>query len=469
MPPAVSLPGHIHFVGACGRAMCGVMAAVATLGVKVTGSDRLEAYGTVRTWLAEKGIQVIPDFHERNLDPRPDLVVISRAHARGNREVEYILEQRIPYLSLPEFLSFYFLNGSRNILVAGSKGKTTTSAMLTRILEKAGMSPGYMIGGMPRSGSDPARLGQDCYVLEADDYSTLWWNDNPKSVYYRPEVVVVCNVFHDHPEYHQSKETGLRHFTAVIEQIPRNGLLILADSKNSIGLDVLMKAARCPVKVIDAMDEPGESISGYEKVDPGIVFEWNGSRFSLGIDGYMNARNAVAAAVAARHFGVTPGVSAAALAGFSGVSGRLDHLLSNNGLDVYLDCYGYLPESLAENLRALKEKHPHRRVVLVYQLIVVDGIPEAQEMLQTCLGGCEEVLIANYRASEMLVAAGDDYLDDLVAKLRNRGVNTDRIRQLEGSRDAISALLKTGDILFFSVHPRCAGQVQEIVRCIEQS
>lgn len=327
MPQMTSLPDHIHFIGGCGRAMCGVMAAVAALGVRVTGSDDENTYGSARAWLAEKGIVISPGFNSHNLDSLPDLVVISRGHGRGNPEIESVLEKRIPYLSLPEFLCFYFLNGSRNILVTGSKGKTTTTAMLTQILEHAGMAPGYMIGGMPRSGIDPVRLGQSCYVLEADDYSTLWWNDNPKSVYYRPEVVVLCNIYNDHPEFHRNKDAGLRHFTALIEQVPQNGLLVLGDCKTSIDFDRLAESVRCQVRTIGTLDGSGDEIIGYRKMEDGVAFEWNGTEFFLQISGYMNARNAVSAAIAAQHFGVAPGVSAAALAGFAGVSGRMDHVL----------------------------------------------------------------------------------------------------------------------------------------------
>ncbi len=230
--------------------------------MRVTGSDDENTYGPTRHWLAKKGIIISAGFSSRNLDAQPALVVIGRQHGRGNTEVEYVLEKRIPYLSLPEFLCFYFLNGSRNILVTGSKGKTTTTAMLAKILESAGMAPGYMIGGMPRSGIDPVKLGRSIYVLEADDYSTLWWNDNPKAVYCRPEVVVLCNSFNDHPEHHTNTDVRLRHFTALIEQLPQSGLLVLADCKNSIGLDSLMAAAPCPVRTVDTADGSGEAHSG---------------------------------------------------------------------------------------------------------------------------------------------------------------------------------------------------------------
>ena len=449
------LPDHSHFIGACGRAMSGVMAAVADLGVRVTGSDNENTYGSTRRWLAKKGIIISSGFSSTNLNPAPALVVIGRQHGRGNKEVEYVLEKRIPYLSLPEFLCFYFLNGSRNILVTGSKGKTTTTAMLVKILESAGLSPGYMIGGMPRSGIDPVKLGQSVYVLEADDYSTLWWNDNPKAVYFRPEVVVLSNSFNDHPEHHTNTDTRLRHFTALIEQLPQNGLLVLADCKNSIRLDELTRAARCQIRTIDTEDESGNFIHGYKNVEDGVVFKWREADFFLEVNGYMNARNAVSAAMAAQHLGVAPDIAASALFGFAGVSGRMDHAFSTEELDVYIDCFGYLPESLVENMAALREMYPRRRHVLIYQLLIVDGIPEAQIPLQVSLAKWDKVLIVSYQSpSPLLVSAEDNYLIDLAATLQEIGVDATFIGPLENGLTVLPEMMKAGDILFFSVHPR---------------
>jgi UDP-N-acetylmuramate: L-alanyl-gamma-D-glutamyl-meso-diaminopimelate ligase len=459
------LPDHIHFIGACGRAMSGVMAAVADLGVPVTGSDNENTYGSVRRWLAKKGIIISSGFSSRNLNPVPALVVIGRQHGRGNAEVEYVLEKRIPYLSLPEFLCFYFLNGSRNILVAGSKGKTTTTAMLVKILESAGLTPGYMIGGMPRSGIDPVKLGESVYVLEADDYSTLWWNDNPKALYYRPEVVVLCNSFNDHPEHHTNEDIRLRHFKALVEQLPQNGLLVLADSTNSTALDGLIRVARCEVRMVDLADGTGDAILGYKKVEDGVAFKWREGYFFLEVNGYMNARNAVSAAMAAQHLGITPDIAASALFRFAGVSGRMDHALSTEELDVYIDCFGYLPESLVENMAALREMHPRRRHILIYQLLIVDGIPEAQRPLQNSLAEWDEVLIVSYESpSPLLVAAGDGYLADLAATLRQSGVNAEFIGPLENSLSVLPELVKVGDVLFFSVHPRSADLAWRIAQ-----
>ncbi|HET7061616.1 MAG TPA: Mur ligase domain-containing protein [Nitrosospira sp.] len=459
------LPDHIHFIGACGRAMSGVMAAVADLGVPVTGSDNENTYGSIRRWLEKKGIIISSGFSSRNLNPVPALVVIGRQHGRGNTEVEYVLEKRIPYLSLPEFLCFYFLNGSRNILVAGSKGKTTTTAMLVKILESAGLTPGYMIGGIPRSGIDPVRLGQSVYVLEADDYSTLWWNDNPKALYYRPEVVVLCNSFSDHPEHHTNDDIRLRHFKALVEQLPQNGLLVLADCRNSTDLDGLIGVARCQVRMVDMADGTGDAILGYKKVEDGVAFKWREAYFFLEVNGYMNARNAVSAAMAAQHLGITPDIAASALFRFAGVSGRMDHALSTEELDVYIDCFGYLPESLAENMAALREMHPRRRHVVVYQLLIVDGIPEAQRPLQISLAEWDEVLIVSYESpSPLLVSAGDDYLADLAATLRESGVDAAFIGSLENGLTVLPNLVKAGDVLFFSVHPRSADLAWRIAQ-----
>jgi UDP-N-acetylmuramate-alanine ligase len=178
----------------------------------------------------------------------------------------------------------------------------------------------------------------------------------------------------------------------------------------------------------------------------------------------MNARNAVSAAIAAQHLGVPPNIAASALSRFEGVSGRMDHVLSNDKLDVYIDCYGYLPESLAENMTALRERHPHRRQVLVYQLLIVEGIPEAQRPLHNCLAEWDKVLIASYQSFGLLGAAGDDYLFDLETVLRKSGVDATFIGRLENSLTLLPGTLEVGDVLFFSVHPRSADLAWQIAQ-----
>ncbi len=168
--------------------------------------------------------------------------------------------------------------------------------------------------------------------------------------------------------------------------------------------------------------DPVKLIRGYRKVEKGVVFKWNDAEFFLEAMGHMHARNAVSAAIAAQHFGVAADVAASALSGFQGVSGRMDRALSTRNLDVYIDCYGYLPESLAENMSALRDMHPQRRHILIYQLLIVDGIPEAQRPLQISLARWDKVLIVSYQsASPLLVAAEDDYLLGLEATLREIG------------------------------------------------
>jgi UDP-N-acetylmuramate-alanine ligase len=207
---------------------------------------------------------------------------------------------------------------------------------------------------------------------------------------------------------------------------------------------------------VDTADGSGEAILGYRKVEKGAAFEWNDAKFHLETTGRMHARNAVSAAIAAEHFGIAADAAAAALSGFQGVAGRMDRAPGTGDLDAYIDGYGYLPESLAENLAASRDMHPRRRHILIYQLLVVDELPEAQEPLHASLAKWDKVLIASYQSAGLMVAAREDYLLGLEASLRERGVDATYIGPLENCLTVLPGLVETGDVLFFSVHPRSA-------------
>lgn len=390
-----SLPGHIHFIGALGRGMGAVVEAVASTGVRITGSDRSTAYGPLRERLQEIGVDVALGFDPAHLQPSPDLVVIGRAFGRGNPEVEAVLSRRIPYLSLSAFLCSHFLSGSRNLLVAGSKGKTTTTTMLVQILSGVGLNPGYLIGGRPKSGMPSARLGGPLHILEADEYSSLWWDGNAKFLDYRPETLILTNIYKDHPDLFPEPDLCLVQYRALISQLPSTGLLVVGDSRLSLGMERLLEEAPCRVEVVDAEETAPEQHWNLEPTPGGVQFRWRETDFELAIPGAMNARNAVCATLAAEAVGITTEQAAAALNGFAGVQGRLESIASRAGQAAYLDCFGYLPASLARNLEALRGQHPGRRLILIYQLILVDQMPAIREELLAVLRRWDAVVLVD--------------------------------------------------------------------------
>ncbi len=199
---------HIHLIGICGTAMASLAGMLNQRGFRVTGSDAA-AYPPMSDFLAELGIPVAQPFDPQNLDPRPDLVVVGNAISRGNSELEQVLDQRIPFCSLPQLLHEEFLTGREVIVVAGTHGKTTTTSMLAWIFHTAGMQPSFLIGGIAENFGSSFHLGQGKhFILEGDEYDTAFFDKGPKFLHYFPDAVILTSVEFDHADIYKDLGRG---------------------------------------------------------------------------------------------------------------------------------------------------------------------------------------------------------------------------------------------------------------------
>src|SRR5581483_6713035 len=216
----------VHFVGICGTAMASAAAALREKGVQVTGSDQ-NVYPPMSTFLAERKIEVISGYAEPNLSRRPDLVVIGNAISRGNPEAEYVLDHKLPYCSLPELLKHYFIRGKRSLVVSGTHGKTTTTALLAWVFEHNGLNPSFLIGGIPNNFGQGARFtDSDWFIIEGDEYVTAFFDKRSKFVHFLPEVAIINNLEFDHADIFSSVGEIQTAFKRFINLIPRNGQLL---------------------------------------------------------------------------------------------------------------------------------------------------------------------------------------------------------------------------------------------------
>ena len=216
----------VHFVGICGTAMASVASAMREKGFQVTGSDQ-NVYPPMSTVLAEQKIEVKNGYAERNLAHKPDLVVIGNAVSRGNPEAEFVLDHKLRYCSLPELLKEFFIRGKRSIVVAGTHGKTTTTALLAWVLEHNGLAPSYLVGGIPNNFGRGARFSDsEWIVIEGDEYDTAFFDKRSKFVHYLPEVAIINNIEFDHADIFENLGAIQTSFKRLINLIPRNGLLL---------------------------------------------------------------------------------------------------------------------------------------------------------------------------------------------------------------------------------------------------
>src|SRR5258705_996448 len=220
-------PKSFHFLGMCGTAMGAVDVALQEGGFKVTGSDE-NVYPPMSSFLEKKGIVLMEGYRAENIPADADVVVIGNAMTRGNPEVEAVLNRKLLYLSLPEVLRNFFLRGRHNLVVTGTHGKTTTTALLAWIMETAGRKPGYLIGGIPKNFGEGARLNDSkFFVLEGDEYDTAFYDKRSKFVHYLPELVIVNNIEFDHADIFRDLDQIKTSFRHLLRIVPQNGMVLL--------------------------------------------------------------------------------------------------------------------------------------------------------------------------------------------------------------------------------------------------
>ena len=357
----------LHVMGVCGTFMGGVAALARERGDQVEGSDQ-NVYPPMSTQLEALGIRLLQGYHPEQVSADSDLFVVGNALSRGNPAVEALLDSGKPYLSGAQWLAEHVLPGRRVLAVAGTHGKTTTSSLLAWILEHAGREPGFLIGGVPQNFPVSARLGEgECFVVEADEYDTAFFDKRSKFVHYRPEVAVLNNLEYDHADIFPDLAAIQRQFHHLLRTVPRKGRLIV-NAEDAALQAVLEMGAWTPVERF-AIDREAEWKA--RLVDPsGSVFAVEYLGQSLGevrwpLLGRHNVMNALAAVAAAHAVGVPAATALAALPGFLSARRRMERLAERGGITVY-DDFAHHPTAIATTLAGLRAT-PGGRVLAVLE------------------------------------------------------------------------------------------------------
>jgi UDP-N-acetylmuramate: L-alanyl-gamma-D-glutamyl-meso-diaminopimelate ligase len=357
-------PKKFHFLGICGTAMASVAAALKERGFKVTGSDE-NVYPPMSTFLQEKGISLKEGYRAENIPSDADVVVIGNAMKRGNPEVEAVLNRKLLYLSLPEVLKNYFLRGRHNLVVTGTHGKTTTTALLTWIMEKAGCKPGYVIGGLPKNLGQGARLNDSKYfVIEGDEYDSAFFDKRSKFIHYLPELLIINNVEFDHADIFNNLDEIKLSFRRLLNIVPQNGMVLVnGDDPNCVEV-----AKECLAQMI----EVGFSKNCAQRIRD-VSCSAEGSRFKLGDDtfeiplvGEFNVHNAAMAALAARFYDVPKAKIDSAFKSFAGIARRQEIRGEARGVKV-IDDFGHHPTAIASTLEALRHRFRGNRLWAVFE------------------------------------------------------------------------------------------------------
>ncbi len=364
------MKGHIHILGICGTFMGGIALLARELGYRVTGSDA-SVYPPMSTQLRDAGIDLMEGYLPEHLAPAPDCVVVGNAMTRGNPLVEHLLNSGLPYTSGPQWLAEHVLAGKWVLAVSGTHGKTTTSSMLAWILEHAGMAPGFLIGGVPADFGVSARMGEsDFFVVEADEYDTAFFDKRSKFIHYRPRTLAINNLEFDHADIFDDLGAIQRQFHHLVRCVPEQGLIVHPHGVPAIDATLAM-GCWTPVTAFGV----GEDSAAQWRAQ---LLAEDGSAFRVQIDdgepvevqwthcGAHNVENALTAMAAARHVGVAPHISAAALSEFDGVKRRLELLGSPGDVAVY-DDFAHHPTAIATTLEGLRARAGDGRVIALVE------------------------------------------------------------------------------------------------------
>ncbi|MBU1426111.1 MAG: UDP-N-acetylmuramate:L-alanyl-gamma-D-glutamyl-meso-diaminopimelate ligase [Gammaproteobacteria bacterium] len=424
----MSKPKHIHILGICGTFMGGIAAIAKQSGYRVTGCDT-NVYPPMSTQLEAQGIELIEGWGTEQLELKPDVFVIGNVVSRGNPLMEEILNRNLPYTSGPQWLADTLLRDKWVLGVAGTHGKTTTSAMLAWILEHAGLNPGFLIGGVPQNFGISARITDSAFfVIEADEYDTAFFDKRSKFVHYHPRTAILNNLEFDHADIFPDLAAIETQFHHLVRTVPGNGLVVSNGREES--LQRVIKRG-CWTLVEQFGNDDGWNVTANNEVTlrgkvQGVL-QWE-------LMGEHNSMNALAALAAARHAGVPVSQGLAALAEFRNVKRRMEVRGTVNGITVY-DDFAHHPTAIDTTVAGLRRKVGKARILAVLE-------PRSNTMK---LGVMKDALPASLKDADLTFCYAGNLGWDARGALAPLGDKAVVREDLNALIEAIAAVARSGD------------------------
>ena len=442
-------------------------------GYRVTGSDQ-NVYPPMSTFLERLGIRVLPGFREEHLKERPQLVVIGNAVSRNNPEVEAVLRAGISYISFPKALGRFLIGSKRSIVIAGTHGKTTTTALMAWVLNQAGWEPSFFIGGMPVDfDSGFHRGGGEWVVLEGDEYDSAFFDKGPKFLHYKPEKVVLTSLEFDHADIYRDLEHLKGAFQRLLEIIPPAGML-LACNEYEAAREVAT-FARCPVMFYGDGDPNGWEARNFRVQSGQSVFEPCFKGRSEGMVrtkllGRYNVSNALAVYAMSRELGIEAESLKDSLATFSGVKRRQEVKGEVRGITV-IDDFAHPPTAVRETIEAVRAGYPGRRLWAVFE-------PRSNTSrrrifaheFSRALSGAERVVVAGLYQPEKIPEGDRLSVEEVVEEINrlsggNRAVFIDKTDEIP---PYVAEEAKSGDIVLVMSNGGFGGVQEKILRLLEE-
>ncbi len=446
---------HIHLIGICGTAMASLAGMLQLKGHRVTGSD-MAAYPPMSDFLRRLGIAIAEPFSAKNLEPAPDLVIVGNALSRGNPEVEYILDRRIPFTSLARVIHDEFVAGHESLVVAGTHGKTTTTSMLAWIYEVAArrdplLAPSFLIGGIAENfgSSFQLRDGRP-FIIEGDEYDTAFFDKGPKFMHYFPDSLILTHVEFDHADIYRDLDSVKTAFKRLVNLVPGRGRVVAFDGSENV--------TECVTKAFCSVERYGFHAESFWRLS-GLTQEQGHSNWRVLRDGVEccelmlpmagehNALNATAAAALAAGQGVELDVIREALGTFASVKRRLEVKAVVDGITI-VDDFAHHPTAIRETLRALRSSYPGARLWAVLEPrsnTLRRNIFERE--LVEALGLADEIVLAGVFKQESIPEAERLHPEAILSGLKVAGHRAELHPGADEIVETIAPRLKSGDVV----------------------
>jgi UDP-N-acetylmuramate: L-alanyl-gamma-D-glutamyl-meso-diaminopimelate ligase len=436
-------------MGICGTGMGALAGMFRESGFRVTGSDE-GIYPPMSDFLADLGIEVMAGYQASNLDLRPDLVIVGNVIRRTNFEAVELEKSGIPFTTMPGALNRYFVKEKARIVVTGTHGKTTVSAMIAHILTNAGLDPGFMIGGIAANFKKNYCLGKGPYfIIEGDEYDTAYFDKIPKFLHYHPDIGVITSCEFDHADIYDSLEQIQERFRAFTELIPPRGCLVAY--RDDAKVREIADSARSKLEFYGSLDSTGWSAADTRDTRDGMAAVIRRGRDTVGsgtlpVFGFHNLMNALAAIATAANVGIEPVKALEALASFRGVKRRQEVVGEIRGIMV-VDDFAHHPTAVRVTCDALRSRYPDRRLVAVFEprsntsrraVFQIDYVPAFRS--------ADVVVLREPRARENL-PLGDVFSSARLARdLRGLGKDAWAFEDTDGVLGFLLSGLRSGDV-----------------------
>lgn len=440
----------IYLVAIGGTAMAPLAVLLARLGHHVSGSD-VALYPPMSDLVAREKITVLTGYRPENIPQECDRVIIGNAVPRANPEVEEVLRRDLPRFSLPQAVAHYLLPGKHSVVIAGTHGKTTTSALVAWLLYGAGQDPGFLVGGELKNFGCGFRWGSGPhFVLEGDEYNAAFFDRGPKFLHYQPRTLLINNIEFDHADLYPDLRAVKEAFHQLARQVPPDGVIVYnADDPAVVEVVESARARRLPV----SLGVGGEiSASAVETTPAGMIFDLRVRGGSVGrcrvpLYGQHNLRNVLMAIAAARALNVTDPEIADTLPKFEGVKRRLEILAENDGI-LYVDDFAHHPTAVGETLSAARQRWPGRRIWAVFEpRSITAGRKFFERDYARALARADAVILAPVFHEARFPAEELIDRNKIVASLKEKGCEAVAPETLEEIEPILRRAARPGDVV----------------------